>query len=150
MTRAGWLQGGAALVLGVVALGAVGASATPCKGCTGPPMIENVKAGRPSDHSALLSAAITPEGLTTRWEAWVEYGVCQGGAGECPKPPKKQKLASGKIVAEQLVKVTLSKLTPGCSYSYWFAATNADGTVTSEPQTVTAKGGTPGPKECSR
>ncbi len=150
MTCVRWLQGGLALALVVVALDAAAAGGAPCKGCIGPPVIENVKAGRPGEHSALLSAAITPEGLPTRWEARVEFGVCQGGAGECAKPPKKQKLAGGKIVTEQLVKVTLGKLTPGCSYSYWFTATNSDGTVTSEPETLTAKGGSPGPKECSR
>jgi hypothetical protein len=130
-------------VLVVIALdaGVAGASA---------PKIESVSADKVGERKATLTASIAAGGRPTRYEVFIEYALCQGGAGECPRPPKNEVIGSGKVKEGRKLKQKVNMLTPSCTYLFWFVASNADGTAESAHESFTASGGTPGPKECSR
>jgi hypothetical protein len=132
-----------ALVVVVAALDAGVASASA-------PKIESVSASKVGERKATLTASILAGGLPTRYEVFVEYARCQGGAGECANPPKKEEVASGKVKEGHKLKQKVNRLTPSCSYVFWFVASNADGRAESAHDSFTARGGTSGPKECSR
>ena len=137
-----------------VALGlAVGAGGASAKGghcskagsCT--PQIESVAASNITENSVTLEAVILAK-AGTKYEIWLSYAPCQGGAGECPKPIRKKKIGHGKLPASNTAQTVSQNvvLTPGCTYTYWFVA----GTVESVHESFTAAGGTAGPKKCSR
>jgi hypothetical protein len=137
----------ASVVLALTALGALPAVAQ----ITGPPEISNVSASEVSSQRATFSATIEPRGSKTTYEVWIRYSPCQGGAGECPQPPLQKRIGHGKVsqhMSSRSVRAKLIMGTPGCTYEYWFVASNASGTVESERQSVTSTGGSPRPREC--
>jgi len=143
------LGGSLVVLILAVALGAAPASAR----IIGPPEITEVSATIIPENGATLHATIAPHGHVTTYHVWLSYSPCQGGAGECPKPIKKEEIASGKIAAgraSKTVQVNVRNVTPNCTYGYWFVAGNSSGTVESEHQGFTAvgEGGTLG--ECTR
>src|SRR5580693_4898212 len=79
-----------ALVVVVPALDAAAASASA-------PKIESVSASKVGERKATFTASVLAGGLPTRYEVFLEYAQCQGGAGECPRPPKKEVLGSGNV-----------------------------------------------------
>ena len=151
----------ACLAMGVAAMGASVADASAAKGgpcvedpsdCGFAPVISGVSA-KAMNTTAGLMASINPGEQLTSYEVWLSYAPCQGGAGECSKPVQKEVVASGTIPfkKERRVKAKVKMLTPGCTYGYWFVASNGRGTVESEPEFFTARGGDPNtPKECAR
>ena len=91
MKRLSWL--GVCLattaVLAVVGAGQASAKGKPCGkpgACT--PHIESVAASSVGEHKATLEASIQAV-AGAKYEIWVSYAACQGGAGECPKPVQK-------------------------------------------------------------
>ncbi len=154
--RLGLLIAGVATALAL----AVGAGRAVAKGACGfpescppgPPQV-NVWSWTSGKHSENVRAAIYPDGYATTYELWIEYARCQGGAGECPNPPKKELLKGGTLSNRvELREVTKSvhRTTPGCTYSYWAVASNSHGAVESTHEVFTAPEGTSGPKECDR
>jgi hypothetical protein len=148
------------LVLAMATLGVAGAGTASAKGpcgeqgsCPpGPPKIQGLSASA-SRHSAKLRASIYPDSYATTYEIWIEYAQCQGGAGECPKPPKKEKVGGGKVSASreaQEISKKVGMLTPSCLYVYWLVAINSKGSVESMHEHITATGGKEGPKACRR
>jgi hypothetical protein len=140
--------GGAAL-LALIALGVLPAAAQ----IVGPPEISNVSASGVTGRRATLSATIEPRGAPTAYEVFVRYSPCPGGAGECAMPPRQERIGHGKIsptVNARTVRPKLVMLTAGCTYEYWFVASNSFGTVESERQSVTSVAGSRQPRACKR
>lgn len=156
ITRARWLVG-LAVVVAALAAGEGQASAKcgrherKCCGKYGAckPRIESVSASKIGEHSVTLEAVIAPE-IPAKYEAWISYAPCQGGAGECPKPVQTETVGHGTVFGSRTVHQKVRMLTPGCTYVYWFVATNYEGKAESAHESFTAAGGTSGPKECSR
>lgn len=150
----------AMLILGAFgSAGAVVASANsvPCsedpRDCGLAPTVSNVSVTANRAARATLSSSINPGEQTTTYEVWISYAPCQGGAGECPKPIQKEEVASGSVPYKRTrsVRAKVGMLTPGCTYGYWFVASNGRGTVQSQTEYFVAAGGEPrGPKECGR
>jgi len=163
VTRSTWLA--AAGVTAMVSLGALGCVGTGVASAKGEPCVEDpqdcgfaptisdlaVNANRPTHVE--LSASIDAGDQKTAYEVWISYAPCQGGAGECPKPIQKELIASGSISYKKTRTVIgkVGMLTVGCTYGYWFVATNGRGTLESEHEYFVVGGaGTHEPKECTR
>jgi hypothetical protein len=119
----------------------------------GPPEISSVSSSGVSERRAALAATIEPRGSATLYEVFVRYSPCGGGAGECPTPPRQERIGHGRVSPKlnaRTVRAKLVMMTPGCTYAYWFVASNASGSVESEHQSVTALGGGHGPRTCKR
>ena len=147
----------ALLTAGAVSVGVASAHPEPCaedpQNCGFPPAITNTSVSANHSTHAKLGASINPGDQQTTYEVWISYAPCQGGAGECSKPVQEEELATATLPYKKTrnVKTTVHMLTPGCTYGYWFVATNGRGTVESEHQNFVAAGGEPnGPKECTR
>lgn len=158
MGRMRWVLACVPLVVAATALGGgvAGARGTgPCaedpSDCGLAPTITAVSATATAK-KARLSATINPGDQQTAYEIWISYAPCQGGAGECPKPIQKEEVAGGSIPYKRPRDVkAIIGLTPGCTYGYWFVASNERGTVETEHEYFVAAGGEPrSPKACGR
>jgi hypothetical protein len=119
----------------------------------GPPEISNVSASGVSERRATLTATVEPRGSQTLYEVFVRYSPCPGGSGECPTAPRQERIARGKISPKlnaRSVHAKLVMLTAGCTYEYWFVASNASGAAQSERHSLTAVGGGHAPRTCKR
>jgi hypothetical protein len=135
MRRVGTLGAG---VVGaaLLALGALPAAAQ----IIGPPEISNVAASNIGTRQASVMATIEARGSNTTYELLMRYSPCPAGAGECPQPPRQERFGHGKVShrsGTRTVRANLKMLTKGCTYEYWFVASNASGTVESEHQSLT-------------
>jgi hypothetical protein len=134
----------------VLALTAVSALSAVAQ-IVGPPEISNVSASGVSTRRATFSATIEPRGSRTAYEVWIRFSPCPGGAGECAQPPRQKRIGHGKVPQQMSARTVRAKLimgTPGCTYEYWFVASNASGTVESEHESVTSESGSHPPQEC--
>lgn len=146
MRRVGILGAGIAGAVSL-SLGALPAVAQ----IVGPPEISHVSASGVGNRHATFSATIESRGSNTTYEVLIRYSPCQGGAGECPQPIRQKRVGHGKVPEKLSARTVRGKLTmgtAGCTYEYWFVASNASGTVESEHQSVTSAGGSKLPREC--
>jgi hypothetical protein len=119
----------------------------------GPPEISNVSASGVTSRRATLTATIEPRAAATTYSVFVRYSPCPGGSGECPTPPQQERIGHGNVSPKlnaRTVRAKLVMLTAGCTYEYWFVASNSFGTVESERESITAVGGSHAPRTCKR
>lgn len=159
MVRLRWFVVSLAVALALTAVSAGTASAKCSKHekvCCGEkgvcaPGIRSVSASHVGERTVTLVAVVeTP--IRTEYEVWISYARCQGGAGECPKPVQTEAVGHGTASGSRArtVRQRVRNLTPGCTYVYWFLASNKEGEAESSHESFTAAGGTPGPKACNR
>jgi hypothetical protein len=149
MTRIGCLLCLAALAS--FALFAPAGAGAKTSGSAAAPSIEGLGASQIGEAKATIAASISADGAKTKYQVWVAYAPCQGGAGECAKPFQEEELVRGSVMARDTREIerALSGLTGGCSYSFWFVASNSQGTVESEHASFETPGPA-GPKACRR
>ncbi len=98
-----------------------------------------------SQNDATLQAPISPDGLETTYELWLEYPACQ--SGDTCSPTSRERVGEGSIPAnrlEQVVSAGLTSLKWEYSYNFVVIASNSDGTRQSYPLTFTT-GSSPPP-----
>lgn len=128
------------LALAVVVLGAIGSTSATASGAEPAASIVRERAGAITQTDAVLSAAIKAGSSETTYRAWVE-DPCPGLA-ECIRDVL---VGEGRIRAGRSKQVHLDLaaarervfIEPGTGYRYWFAASDAAGTVDGASATFT-------------
>jgi hypothetical protein len=115
------------LVSCAILAGGLAFSAAQALAAAGEPAIVSESATSITEHGATLEAEIDPNGLETSYEFWVESADCQPGPCESISvgPVGHGYIAAGS--AYPTVRVELSDLQPGYSYTYWVFAVNSAG-----------------------
>jgi phosphodiesterase/alkaline phosphatase D-like protein len=97
-----------------------------------PPLLTGLTASAVTQSTATITAALNPQGLTTRWE--LKLGSTQGSL---------QPITSGQATSETALSIPVGNLTPGTVYFYRLTASSANGTVEPEGAFTTVAGPPP-------